>query len=224
MKIFSTLVAITNSPGSDLRSFGAGILYSGRRGQDSVWVRSEQDSIRGTRDSRFFGCHRFHRPERLFFAAGTSFPKTRNFGTRLFRNETKFCLFAIFYETSHLQLNVEKNRLRAWWSACICKHHEVGGSDLGSIHKRKNTSKSVHIDFLILFWSTTLAYAHTGFADPCFVLDGFVRLPLFTDWAVVLDISWERRESNLGLLGKKRERYLLLCCPHVDPHWLSQPS
>ena len=54
----------------------------------------------------------------------------------------------------------------------------------------------------------------TGFAHPCFVQDGFVRLILSTDWAVLLNNSrsemnfCDRRESNPGKLGEKREHHL----------------
>ena len=57
-----------------------------------------------------------------------------------------------------------------------------------------------------------LAYAPTGFAEPCFVLDGFVRKPLSTGW-IVLDKSWECRESNPGLLNEKPKHYLCTMPP-----------
>ena len=58
----------------------------------------------------------------------------------------------------------------------------------------------------------SLAFAPTGFADLCFVLDGFVQMPLSTG-ETVLDKSRERRESNPGLLGAKLERYPLSYAP-----------
>ena len=70
-----------------------------------------------------------------------------------------------------------------------------------------------------LFCSTSLVHAPTGFADSCFVLDGFVWLPLFNDWAVVLGKSRECWELNPGLLGENPKCYL---CAMPPPNFISR--
>ena len=45
----------------------------------------------------------------------------------------------------------------------------------------KRSLTGTPLNRLLLFCSTSLAYAPTGFAGPCFVLDGFVQMPLSTD-------------------------------------------